>query len=59
MLSVLMVLLDAALAQRVGRPHYTHGATTPTGAWRGSGSSNSWFPPGATGPRFLKVWMRV
>ena len=40
MLLVLMRLLDAALAQRVGRPHYTHGAITPTGASRGSGSSS-------------------
>jgi hypothetical protein len=33
MLSVLMLLFDAALAQRVGRAtYYTHGAITPTGA---------------------------
>jgi hypothetical protein len=31
MLSVLMILLAAALAQR-GAPYYTHGAITPTGA---------------------------
>src|ERR1700741_3629261 len=32
-----------------GRPptYYTHGSITPTGAWRGSDSSNSRSPPGA------------
>jgi hypothetical protein len=48
MLSVLMTLRDAALPQRVGgATYYTDGAITPTGASRGSGSSNSWSPHGA------------
>jgi hypothetical protein len=41
MLSVLMILLAAALPLRGRLPtYYTHGAITPTGASRGSGSSN-------------------
>src|ERR1700745_2836709 len=39
-----------------GRPptYYTHGAITPTGAWRGSDSSTHGPHQGRTGPRFLK-----
>jgi hypothetical protein len=61
MLLVLMLLLDAALAQRVGRPTYYNGTAPLRPPAPGAARARPTHSPhqGRTGPRFLKVWMRV